>query len=138
MKFYLTSETQFRLHNNLTNINTFFVVDVDNIIKSLDLDITKQHNIFLVNSEISKLIISAAKVKKYKGIIYINSNISKNVLDNIKKIISDIPTIDDIVLLDDYNLPKLKHLYSEVDEIMYFSTFRRIRIIECKSIKDLQ
>ena len=138
MKFYLTSETQFRLHNNLTNINTFFVVDVDNIIKSLDLDITKQHNIFLVNSEISKLIISAAKVKKYKGIIYINSNISKNVLDNIKKIISNIPTIDDIVLLDDYNLPKLKHLYSEVDEIMYFSTFRRIRIIECKSIKDLQ
>ena len=25
-----------------------------------------------------------------------------------------------------------------VDEIMYFSTFRRIRIIECKSIKDLK
>lgn len=138
MKFYLTSETYFRLQNNLVNINKFNIIDVDFIIKSLNLDMSKDYNKFLINSEIVKLIHTASKNKKIKGIIYINSNLCENVINNIKDILLEIPSISELVLLDDYNLPKLKHLYNNVDEIMYFSTFRRIRIIECKTIKELQ
>lgn len=138
MKFYLTSETYFRLQNNLVNINKFNIIDVDFIIKSLNLDMSKDYNKFLINSEIVKLIHTASKNKKIKGIIYINSNLCENVINNIKDILLEIPSISELVLLDDYNLPKLKHLYNNVDEIMYFSTFRRVRIIECKTIKELQ
>lgn len=138
MKFYLTSETYFRLQNNLSNINSFGIIDVDFIIKSLNLDMSKDYNKFLVNSEISKLILNYSKNRKNKGIIYIYSNLSENIVNNIKDVIKDINSISELVLLDDYNLPKLKFLYDKVDEIMYFSTFRRVRIIECKSIKELK
>ena len=47
---------------------------------------------------------------------------------------NEISTIDDVILLDDYDAPKLKEYYNYVEEVMFFSTFKKIKIIECKPI----
>ena len=46
--------------------------------------------------------------------------------------------IDDVILLDDYDTPKQRHLYYLFNEVMYFSTFKKIKIIECKPIQMLK
>ena len=42
--------------------------------------------------------------------------------------------IDDIILIDEYNLPKLEHLYCHFNEIMFFPSIKKIRLIECQKI----
>lgn len=134
MKIYITNEPQHRLRNSFSNINTFAIIDVDDIIKSTKLDLTKNHNIFLINSEIEKFILSNSKSKKYKGIIYINSNLNDNIFNNLINSVSKFPNITDLILMDDYDTPKLQKYYHYVEEIMYFSTFKRVKILECKPL----
>ena len=134
MKLYLTSESYYRIENGFTNIHTFAIIDVNLILDTLKLDMSKQSNIFLINSEIKKLLISCAKNRKYKGIIYIAPSINEHIIDNINAVVNEISTIDDVILLDDYDAPKLKEYYNYVEEVMFFSTFKKIKIIECKPI----
>ncbi len=135
MKLYITSESYYRVKNGFSNINAFGIIDVNLIINSLNLDMSKTHNIFLVNREIRNLLMINSKNKKLKGIIYIVPYIDSDIIENIKKTTKDIAKIDDndIILLDDYDTPKLEKYYECVEEIMFFSTFRKIKIIECKS-----
>jgi hypothetical protein len=139
MKLYITSESYYRIKNGFTNINAFAIVDVDLIISKLNLDMTKTYNIFLVNSEIKQLLYQYSNCKKYRGIIYIVNDINKDVIDNINNMIDDEEcNITDLILLDDYDSPKLKIIYPYFSEIMYFSTFKKIKIIECKPIEMLK
>ena len=41
---------------------------------------------------------------------------------------------EDLTLLDDYDTPKLKDYYSLFDEIIFFPTFKKTKIIECRPI----
>ena len=134
MKIYITNEPQHRLRNSLSNINTFAIIDVDKLVKSINLDLTKIHNIFLINSEIEKCFTNACKSKKYKGIIYINSQLNDDIFANLIKLTSKYPSITDLILMDDYDTPKLQRYYHYVEEIMYFSTFKRVKILECKPL----
>jgi hypothetical protein len=134
MKIYITNEPQNRLRNSFSNINTFAIIDVDNIVKSTNLDLTKTHNIFLINSEIEKFFITNCKSKRYKGIIYINSNLNDNIFNNLIELSEKIKGITDLILMDDYDTPKLQKYYHYVEEIMYFSTFKRVKILECKPL----
>lgn len=139
MNIYVTNEPINRLKNSFSNINTFAIIDVDLIVKTINLDLTKTHNVYLINSEIEKLIATNCKSKKYKGIIYINSKLNTNILSNLLSLIEneDKKTSDvtDIILLDDYDTPKLQRYYYMVNEIMYFSSFKRVKILECKPLK---
>lgn len=134
MKIYITNEPQNRLRNSFSNINTFAIIDVDDIVKSTNLDLTKTHNIFLINSEIEKFFITNCKSKRYKGIIYINSNLNDNIFNNLIELSEKIKGITDLILMDDYDTPKLQKYYHYVEEIMYFSTFKRVKILECKPL----
>lgn len=139
MNIYVTNEPINRLKNSFSNINTFAIIDVDLIVKTINLDLTKTHNVYLINSEIEKLIATNCKSKKYKGIIYINSKLNNNILSNLLSLVEneDKKTLDinDIILLDDYDTPKLQRYYYMVNEIMYFSSFKRVKILECKPLK---
>lgn len=139
MKIYVTNEPFNRLKNSFSNLNTFAIIDVDLIVKTINLDLTKTHNIYLLNSEIEKLISTNSKSKKYKGIIYINSKLNNDILNNLLSLIENenkkTSEVTDLILLDDYDTPKLQRFYYLVDEIMYFSTFKRIKILECKPLK---
>lgn len=139
MKIYVTNEPINRLKNSFSNLNTFAIIDVDLIVKTINLDLTKSHNVFLINSEIEKLIATNCKSKKYKGIIYINSKLNNDILTNLLTLIENedkkTSEITDLILLDDHDTPKLQRFYYMVEEIMYFSTFKRVKILECKPLK---
>ena len=79
-----------------------------------------------------------AKSKRIRGIIYSNPEISQEILPNIFKTLIDIESISEVVLLDDYNVPKLTHLYYNFDEIVFFPSIKKIRLIECQKISNLQ
>ena len=80
----MTTEPEQKLKQIFSNLKNFFVLDIDAFVKSMNVDLTKQTSVYLVNSEIEKLILSQAKLKKYQGIIYINRNLSKNLHDSLK------------------------------------------------------
>ena len=47
-------------------------------------------------------------------------------------------SISEVVLLDDYNVPRLTHLYSHFDEIVFFPLVKKIRLIECQKLNNLE
>lgn len=138
MNLYITNESYNRLKNSFSNLNTFAIIDVDLIIKSINLDLSKKHNVYLVNSEIEKLIVANCKNKKYKGIIYINSSLNDDILNNLLTLIGNkdkkTENLTDIILMDDCETPKLQKFYYMVEEIMFFSTFKKVKILECKPL----
>jgi hypothetical protein len=136
MKFYITIEPYRKLRNVFTNLNTFCIIDVDTLISNSGLDINKDSHKYIINSEICRLIVTNAKSKRYTGIIYINSNLNCDVIISIKKSLKEISKsyIEDITLLDDYDVPKLKEYYKLFNEVIFFPTFKKTKIIECKPI----
>lgn len=136
MKFYITVESYRKLKNVFTNLNTFYIIDIDSLLKESNLDASRPAHRFIINTEIERLIATGAKSKRYTGIIYINSNLSFDVIVGIKRSLSEITRsqVEDITLLDDYDTPKLKDYYSLFDEIIFFPTFKKTKIIECKPI----
>ncbi len=136
MKFYITIEPYRKLKNVFTNLNTFYIIDIDTLIAESGLDVTKPTHRFIVNTEIERLIAAGAKSKRYTGVIYINSNLNCDVIMGIKKSLGDITKsqVEEITLLDDYDTPKLKAYYSFFDEIIFFPTFKKTKIIECRPI----
>lgn len=142
MNLYVTSESYYRIKTRFININSFALIDVNAIIKELNLDLSKIFNKFIVQDEIKRLLTLYSKNKKYKGIVYISPEINSDVIINIKNLINNTTEynnyISDVVLLDDYDSPKLEKYYNLVNEVMFFSTFKRIKIIECKPIDVLK
>ena len=48
--------------------------------------------------------------------------------------LENLDNISELVLMDDYYIPKLKHLYKYFDEVIFFPSVKKTRLIECKSI----
>lgn len=136
MKFYITGESYRKLRNVFTNLNTFYIIDVDALISESGLNVEKQTHRFIINTEIERLIATGAKSKRYTGIIYINSNINCDIITGIKKSLSEITKsqVEELTLLDDYDTPKYKQYYKLFDEIIFFPTFKKTKIIECRPI----
>lgn len=134
MKFYLTVESKYRIQNSFLNLNAFHIIDVQEIIKSFNLDLSKLTNAYIINSYIEKSIINNAKSKRLQGIIYINNNLNEEIINNLYDVLKNIDNISNMVLLDDYYMPKLSHLYNDFEEILYFPTVRKVKIIECKPL----
>jgi hypothetical protein len=136
MKFYITGESYRKLRNVFTNLNTFYIIDVDTLISESGLNVEKQTHRFIINTEIERLIATGAKSKRYTGIIYINSNINCDIITGIKKSLSEITKsqVEELTLLDDYDTPKYKQYFKLFDEIIFFPTFKKTKIIECRPI----
>jgi len=136
LKFYITAESSRKLRNVFTNLNTFYLIDVDELIRESGLDANNDSHRFIINTEIERLISTGAKSKRCTGIIYVNSNITCDVIMSIKKSLSEITNskVDELTLLDDYDTPKLKQYYKLFDEVIFFPTFKKTKIIECRPI----
>lgn len=136
MKFYITGESYRKLRNVFTNLNTFYIIDVDSLIEESGLNPEKATHRFIINTEIERLIASGAKSKRYTGIIYINSGLNCDIITSIKKSLNDITKsqVEDLSLLDDYDTPKYKRYYKLFDEVIFFPTFKKTKIIECRPI----
>ena len=136
MKFYITGESYRKLRNVFTNLNTFYIIDVDSLIEESGLNPEKATHRFIINAEIERLIASGAKSKRYTGIIYINKGLNFDIITSIKKSLNEITKsqVEDLSLLDDYDTPKYKQYYKLFDEVIFCPTFKKTKIIECRPI----
>jgi len=137
MKFYVTTEGVQKLKRSFLNLKLFSIIHVPEILDKYryTYDTIDEYGSFIVSNRINELIINYAKSKRIRGIIYSNPTLNENLIPNLFETLTDLDTITEAVLLDDYHLPKLKHLYLHFDEIIFFPSIKKIRLIECKPIK---
>ena len=133
MKFYATIEPLRRLKNLFSNLSSFYIIDVDTILKESGLCPEKATHKYLINTEIERLIVSGAKSKRYVGMIYINSKLNCDTIVAIKNSINVITNsvIDSYVILDDFDVQKLSDYYSLFDEVVFFPSLKKTKLIEC-------
>lgn len=139
MNLYVTIESDRRLKNIFNNLSGFYIINVDALLAESNLDLSKRSHCFLINSEISRLISIGVKSKRYNGIIYINSALNKDIVNSLKESVESMEKsqVDDIILLDDYDLPKLKKLYKLFSEVTFFSSLKKTKIIQCTSLSKM-
>lgn len=124
---YLTVESEKVLANSFTNLKSFYILNIDNILK--EIDTRKQSYKYFVNKIILDTLIEQSSLKKIKGIIYINSNLNDNIIQSLKNKIENINTIQSIVLIDNGSTLKLKKLYNNFPEILFFQRYKKIKIL---------
>ena len=136
MKFYVTIEGIQKLKRSFLNLKLFSIINVPDILSEYGYtyDTIDEYGSFIVVNKIRDLIKNYTKSKRIRGIIYSNPNISETVVNNIYDELVEFPKINQIVLLDDYNVPKLKEFYGIFEEIIFFPSIKKIRLIECKPI----
>ncbi len=139
MKFYITVENTTKLKRSLLNLKLFNIISIPEILdqygytyESID-----EYSTFIINKHIMDLINTYTKSKRIRGIIYSNPNVTDNVIYGLYESLKDIKEISDIVLFDDYNVPKLHKFYPLFEEIVFFPSVKKIRLIECTPIKEL-
>lgn len=128
---YMTTESEYKLKQIFSNLKNFFVLDIDAFVRNMNVDLTKQTSIYLVNSEIEKTILAQAKLKKYQGIIYINKNLSKELHDSVKTRFKNAKDINKLVLIDNGQFPKHLDLMNIFEEVLFYERFKKNKIIEC-------
>jgi hypothetical protein len=139
MKFYVTIEGTQRLKKSLLNLKLFSIIYIPDILEQhgYTYSVIDDYGAFIISTQINELIKTYAKSKRIRGIIYSNPIINEDLLPNLFETLAELNTITQIVLLDDYNVPKLTHLYSYFDEIVFFPSIKKIRLIECQRIPNL-
>ena len=130
----MTSESENKLKQIYSNIKSFFILDVSSFIKNLGLDMSKPTSIYLANDEILKLILSSAKLKKFKGIIYINKHLSEDLYYSFKQCFSKKDKTK-IVLIDNGQFPKHLDIMNVFDEVIFYERFKKNKIIECNGFE---
>jgi hypothetical protein len=139
MKFYVTIENTIRLKKSFLNLKLFSIIYIPEVLEEYGYTYftIDDYGSFIISNHINCLIKMYAKSKRIRGIIYSNPNIDEEMLPNLFDVISQIDNINEVVLLDDYNVPKLTHLYSIFDEIVFFPSIKKIRLIEAVNINKL-
>jgi len=135
----MTIEGIERLKKSFLNLKLFSVIYIPQILEEYGYTYSTidDYGSFIISNHISNTIKCYAKSKRIRGIFYSNPEINEEILPNLFQILAEIDTITEVVLLDDYNVPKLQHLYPNFDEIIFFPTFKKIRLIECQKISNL-
>ena len=138
MKFYITVEGIPKLKRSFLNLKLYSIINVSEILDEYQYsyDTIDEYGVFIVNERILQLIGNYVKSKRIRGIIYSNEFLNKDTIENLFDTLEDAEKIQDIVLLDDYNVPKLKDFWEYFNEIIFFPSVKKIRLIECKPIKD--
>lgn len=138
MKFYVTTEGTQKLKRSFLNLKLFSIIQVSEILEKYGYtyETIDDYGSFIVSNKITDLIKSYAKSKRIRGIIYSNPLITETLLPNLFESIKDLHSITEAVLLDEYYVPKLTPLYPYFDEIIFFPTVKKIRLIECTPIND--
>lgn len=138
MKFYVTVENIQKLKKSFLNLKLFSIIDVNQILEDYGYTYSTidQFGAFIINEKINSLINNYSKSKRIRGIIYTNFSLSNDIIDNLKETIENTKTINEFVLLDEYNIPKLQCFYNQFNEIIFFPSIKKIRLIECKPIEE--
>jgi hypothetical protein len=138
MKFYVTAENIQKLKRSFLNLKLFFIIDVNQILEDYGYTYSTidEYGSFIINEKINSLIANYSKSKRIRGIIYSNSNLNIDVINNLKEKIDKLKQINEFVLIDEYNIPRLQCFYNYFNEIIFFPSIKKIRLIECKPINN--
>ena len=138
MKFYITVEGIPKLKRSFLNLKLFSIISIPDILKEYGYEKATigEFGRFIVDQKIQALIKNYTKSKRIRGIIYCNPQLIPEIVENLMDSLEDNKKISDVVLLDDYNVPKVQHLYTLFPEVIFFPSIKKIRLIECKQIKD--
>jgi len=133
MNIYFTVEPCKRLKNLFSNLSSYYIIDVDSILEGTGLDINKKAHQFLINNELERLLISGCKSKRYIGIIYINSKMTFDTISSVKESVfnAEGSLVEGAVGLDDCDVQKLSDYYVMFDEVIFFPTVNKAKIIKC-------
>jgi len=136
MKVYITVEGISKLKRSFLNLKLYSIINISEILEDYgySYDTIDQYGIFLVNEKIMAQINTYLKSKRIRGIIYTNEYLNETTIDHLFDKLEPFEKIEDIVLLDDYNVPKLREHYNKFNEIIFFPSVKKIRLIECKPI----
>lgn len=136
MKLYVTSENYEKVRNSFLNLRSFSVINVQEIMASFGYtkDNMNEYSQFIINDEIRNNIKDSITKKKYFNIMYINADLSVDIIENLKDFARETESIDKIIYIDDGLTHK--ELHPLFDEIVFFPKSRRVRIMQCKSIKN--
>lgn len=138
MKFYVTIEGVPKLKRSFLNLKLFSIINVQQIILDCGYNYNNidEYGSFIVNETIMSQIKNYSRSKRIRGIIYSNPNLNEGIILNLRERVEKNPKITEFVLIDEYNLPRLQQYYPMFTEIIFFPSIKKIRLIECKSIKD--
>jgi hypothetical protein len=138
MKFYVTVEGIQKLKRSFLNLKLFSIIDVQRILEDYGYTYSTidDYGAFIINEQILTLIKNYSKSKRIRGIIYANPNISDEIIINLQERVDKLKKVSEFVLIDEYNLPRLQQFYPLFNEIIFFPSIKKVRLIECKSIKD--
>jgi hypothetical protein len=136
MKVYITIEGNNRLKRSFLNLKVFSIINISDILlehgyKDNNID---DYSSFIVNKKIESLFKTYAKSKRTRGIIYSNPYLTEKSIISLFEFFNDVEEINEVILLDDYNVPKLKIYYHLFDEIIFFPSIKKIRLITCTNI----
>jgi len=133
MKFYITVEGTTKLKRSFLNLKLFSIINVAEILEEhgYTYSTIDDYGAFIVSTKINNLIKSYSKSKRIRGIIYSNPTLCEKIIPNLFNSLNKIENISEVVLMDDYNLPKLGNLYEYFNEIIFFPSIKKIRLIEC-------
>lgn len=108
--------------SNYFNIEKCYrIIDVNQILEDVGNKINTVVYKFLVNQEIKNRIMKYSVYSLYnKGIIYINSNLNDEIIENLQKL----DFIEKVILIDNFDYPCLKKLWNIADEVIAIPTIK--------------
>lgn len=138
MKFYITVEGLPKLKRAFLNLKLYSIVSVPEILAELGYTYSTidDYGAFIINQKIMGMIDNYVKSKRIRGIIYSNPNLSRDIVENLFEELESCEKISDLVLLDDKYVPKLEEYYDLFEEIIFFPSVKKVRLIECKPIQE--
>jgi hypothetical protein len=138
MKFYITIEGLPKLKRAFLNLKLYSIVSVPEILADLGYTYSTidDYGAFIINQKIMSMIDNYVKSKRIRGIIYSNPNLNKDIVENLFSELESCEKVSDLVLLDDKYVPKLEEYYDLFEEIIFFPSVKKVRLIECKPIQD--
>ena len=138
MKFYVTTEGVPKLKRSFLNLKLFSIIYVPEILEKYGYTYSTidDYGSFIISNKINAMMKCYSKSKRIRGIIYSNPSVNENLIPNLLESARELDNIEEIVLMDDYHTPKLKHLYTHFDEIIFFPSIKKIRLIECSPLSD--
>lgn len=134
MKFYITVENITKLKRSFLNLKLYSIISINQILEDFGYSYNNinEYGTYIVNDKIQSLINTYIKSKRIRGIIYSNEFLGVETVENIFNMLEPISKIQDIVLLDDYNVPKLNDYYKYFNEVIFFPSIKKVRLIEAK------
>lgn len=137
MKLYVTLEEYEKVKTSFLNLRSFSIINVQEIMDNFGYnpETLNEYAQFIVNDEIRNIIKYSITRKKHFNIIYVNTELTVDTIENLKDFVKESDKIDKFIFIDDSEQSH-KDLYPLFDEIIFFPMYKRMRIIQCKSIKN--